>query len=41
MTYDVDSSHHVDSQQMDSYTNFELKVVQNVATKIGEEITSL
>lgn len=40
ITYDVDSSHHVDSQQMDSYTDFELKVVQNVTTKIGEEITS-
>lgn len=39
ITYDVDSSHHVDSQQMDSYTDFELKVVQNVTTKIGEEIT--
>jgi hypothetical protein len=33
------TSHHVDSQQLYSYTDFELKIVKDVTTKIGEEVT--
>jgi len=39
ITYDIGTSHHVDSQQLYSYTDFELKIVKDVTTKIGEEIT--
>ncbi len=39
ITYDIRTSHHVDSQQLYSYTDFELKIVKDVTTKIGKEIT--
>lgn len=37
--YEIETSHHVDSQQLYSYTDFELKIVKDVTTKIGEEAT--
>lgn len=39
--YEIETSHHVDSQQLYSYTDFELKIVKDVTTKIGEEATLL
>lgn len=39
ITYEIRTSHHVDSQQLYSYTDFELKIVKDVTTKIGKEIT--
>ncbi|CFQ66978.1 ComE operon protein 2 [Yersinia frederiksenii] len=39
ISYDVNNSYHVDSSYLDSYISYEMKIVQEINKKVGEEVS--